>query len=324
MRRAAFGLLALLLMAAGPLAKDPVKVVGPARLAVAGGVVPYWSSADLGQAHAGITRALVIFHGLFRNAGEYYRQALETVRLGGASLETTLVVAPQFLAQPDRAAHMLPADMLVWGTNSWSDGEPAQGPAPVSSFQAIDALVQLLENRRLFPDLQTIVLAGHSAGGQMVQRYAVVGQGGDRVRYVVANPSSYVYFSADRPGKVAGCPRFNDWKYGLGGGLIPAITASPAALEARFAGRDVTYLLGTADNDPALAVLDKSCAGEAQGADHLSRGRAYFAMLQAREGAALRQRLFEVPGVAHNESRMFHSACGLRALLDTPGCADGK
>jgi pimeloyl-ACP methyl ester carboxylesterase len=323
-RGALAALLALLLMAAGPSAKDPVKAVGPARLAVGAGMLPYWSSSDLTQPHPGITRALVIFHGLFRNAGDYYAQALETVRLGGASTDTTLVVAPQFLAEVDRVSHTLPATTLAWGTNSWSDGEPAIGPAPISSFQAIDALVQTLEDKHLFPALTTIVLAGHSAGGQMVQRYAVVGQGGEGVRYVVANPSSYVYFTAERPGPTSACPGFNAWKYGFAGNLIPYITQSPADLEKRFAARTVTYLLGTADNNPALPVLDKSCAGEAQGTDHLSRGLAYFAALKARDGANLHQRLIEIQGVAHNESRMFHSTCGLAVLLGTPGCPDAN
>ncbi len=324
MRRALAGLLALLLMAAAPSAKDPVKAIGPARLQVGAGVLPYWSSADLTRPHPAITRALVIFHGLFRNADGYYAQALETLRRGGATTETTLVVAPQFLAEVDRSTHHLPADTLAWGADTWSDGEPALAPAPISSFQAVDALVQTLENKRLFPTLATIVLAGHSAGGQMVQRYAVVGQGGAGVRYVVANPSSYVWFSADRPGPTAACRGFNTWKYGLAGGLIPYITQSPATLERRFATRNVTYLLGTADNDPALPVLDKTCAAEAQGTDHLSRGRAYFAALKTREGASLNQRLIEIPGVAHTESRMFHSACGLAALLGTKGCPDAS
>ncbi len=324
MKCALLGVLALLLMAAGPSAKDPVKDIGPARLPVSTGVLPYWSSADLTQPHQAITRALVIFHGLFRNAGGYYAQALETLRLGHATTDTTLVVAPQFLAEVDRTAHHLPADTLAWGTNGWSDGEPARAPAPISSFQAIDTLLQTLQDKHLFPALATIVLAGHSAGGQMVQRYAVVGQGGPGVRYVVANPSSYVWLTADRPGPTASCPGFNSWKYGLAGRLIPYITQSPATLEQRFAMRDVTYLLGTDDNDPALPVLDKSCAAEAQGTDHLSRGRAYFAALKAREGAALHQRLIEIQGVAHNEGRMFRSPCGLAALLGTSGCPDAN
>ena len=54
--------------------------------------------------------------------------------------------------------------------------------------------------------MKTVIVAGHSGGRQLVQRYAVAGRGdgalvkaGIHVRYVVANPSSYVYFSPERP-----------------------------------------------------------------------------------------------------------------------------
>jgi hypothetical protein len=49
-------------------------------------------------------------------------------------------------------------------------------------------------------------------------------------------------------------------------------------LERRYVGRDVVYLLGTADNNPNHWELDKSCAGEAEGADRYTRGVIFFAI----------------------------------------------
>jgi hypothetical protein len=179
----------------------------------------------------------------------------------------------------------------------------------------------------LLPDLATVVVAGHSAGGQLVLRYAIVGRGeaallarNVHVRYVVANPSSYLYFSDDRPEKVdvTACPRFDRWKYGLAD--APAYVRDTAGVEERFARRDVVYLLGTADVNPDQADLDKSCGGEAEGPNRLARGTAYFAYLKARHPDGFKQRLALVPDVAHQGSRMFNSACGLTALFDRPGC----
>lgn len=216
-------------------------------------------------------------------------------------------------------------------------GEPAHGPAPVSSFEAIDAILTRLADRTLFPHLKTVVVAGHSGGGQVVERYAVVGKGeaalaakGVHVRYVVANPSSYVYFSADRPlpaggtgpfADAAACPAFNHWKYGFEAPPPYVAGMTVAALESRFVARDVIYLLGTADIDPNHPALDKSCAGEAEGPYRLARGHAFFAYLQARHPTGLAHRLWEVPGVAHDGGKMLGSACGLAALFDKPGCA---
>ncbi len=49
------------------------------------------------------------------------------------------------------------------------------------------------------------VIAGHGMGGDFVQRYAAFGQAPDilekegiGVRFIVANPSSYLYFTASR------------------------------------------------------------------------------------------------------------------------------
>lgn len=190
-----------------------------------------------------------------------------------------------------------------------------------------DAILSHLADRTLLPDLAEVVIAGHSAGTQMVQRYAVVGRGeaaldarGIRVRYVVANPSSYLYFSDDRPVPVAPstCPDFNRWKYGLAG--APRYVGGTAGLEARYVARDVIYLLGTADTNPHHPALDTSCAGEAEGPYRLVRGQDYFTYLKVRHPEGLRQRVALVPGVAHNGGQMFGSACGLAALFDRPGC----
>ena len=79
-------------------------------------------------------------------------------------------------------------------------------------------------------------------------------------------------------------------------------------------------LLGRRDDDPKLAVLDKSCAAEAQEPTHLARGRAFFRLLQARYPAARRQHLHEIAGVGHDEAGMLTSACALAAIYDTRPC----
>jgi hypothetical protein len=86
----------------------------------------------------------------------------------------------------------------------------------------------------------------------------------------------------------------------------------------------VIYLLGTADTDPHHPDLDVSCQGGAEGPYRFARGTAYFAYLKARHAEGFSQRLWEVPGVAHDERGMFHSSCGMEALFDIPGCASAQ
>jgi pimeloyl-ACP methyl ester carboxylesterase len=332
-----------LCLVGGTLALEtpPVKVVVDSRIVVRGaageGLLPVAVSQDWSRPLPEVSRAVVVIHGAHRTADHYFRM---TTRLAPDS--RTLIVAPQFLLERDIAAHSLPDAVLRWGRGDWATGGDAAGPVAVSSYEAIDALLLILADRSRFPNLTRIVLAGFSGGGQLTQRYAAVGRGTDALtgrsiapRYVVGSPSSYLYFTEDRPrpeggsGPFAGaaeCPNFNRWPYGFAGGL-PRYVAAPAggaaSLERRYAGRDVVYLLGTADNDPNHWELDKSCAGEAEGPDRYTRGVKFFRYLQGRNAAILRQRLWSAPGAGHDPELVFGSPCGRAALFDALGCQEG-
>ena len=195
--------------------ESPVRVVADARLSVGTGVLPIYLSHDWSTALPGVTRAVIVLHGRRRDADTYRRAAENAAFAAGTAAHGSLLIVPQFLADPDVLHHRLAPDMLRWTMQGWMGGDPAEAPAPVSSFDALDAIIDRLMDRAKFPHLGTIVVAGHSGGGQVAQRYAVLGQGGDRaeaaglaVRYVVANPSSYVYFSPERPQADGGFARF--------------------------------------------------------------------------------------------------------------------
>lgn len=329
-------LLAALILAAAPVAclaatapnHRPVKAVGPARLTVTtpqgSGQLALYISADWAKPQPGIVRALVIVHGYTRDARGYFHTGEKAVALAGAQAAGTIVIAPDFLADIDVAAHHLPSSVLHWTTGSWESGQNALGPAPISSFAALDAIITRLADRTLFPNLREVVIAGHSGGGQVVQRYAILAPpppGGLAVRYVVANPSSYAYFDDWRPVAEASCPREDIWKYGMAHLPPYAGTANPVTLEQRYAARSVTYLLGTDDTNPNHPALDRTCMGEAQGPYRLARGLAFIMHLRARDPASRAQPVYLVQGVGHSAGRMFTAACGLTALFDKPGCA---
>ena len=313
---------------AGPH-RRPVAAVADRSLTVAPGAnLRLFASADLDVPHPEVTRAVIVLHGRLRDADVYYASALAAREAAGAAGAGALLVVPQFLSQVDWAGHALPADVLHWTLEGWQGGDDALGPQPLSSFDALDAILARLGDRARFPNLARIVVAGHSGGGQVAQRYAVLSRAGDAlaqrgvaVSYVVANPSSYAYFTPDRPGPTTGCPGYDHWKYGMRDLPRYAAGAAPAALEAAYVARPVTYLLGARDIDPDHRALDKSCMAEAQGPFRLARGQAYRAALKARH-PDLRQPLHVVPGVGHDGGRMLGSACGLAALFDAPGCGD--
>jgi pimeloyl-ACP methyl ester carboxylesterase len=156
----------------------PVKVIADARIAVGTqGELPLYVSSDWSVPLPAVTRAVLVLHGRLRNADVYYRSARAAQAAAGATGNATIVIVPQFLAGIDVEAHHLPTETLRWPREGWEGGEPAVGPAPASSFDALDAILARLADRRLFPNLKQVVVAGHSGGGQVVQRYAIAGRG---------------------------------------------------------------------------------------------------------------------------------------------------
>lgn len=291
------------------------------------GKLPLYLSVDWAQRMPDITRVLLVIHGALRNADTYLRAAREAVVAAGTAGRGTLLVVPQFLTELDHKENGLPDDILRWSKAGWMEGQPAKGPAPISSFDAIDTILLRLANAQTFPNLRHVIIAGHSAGAQLVQRYAVVGRGADTlarvgigVRYVVANPSSYLWFGEARPLPVtrATCAGFDRWKYGLLD--TPPYVEQTEGTEENYIARDVVYLLGEADNDPNHPLLDKSCAAEAQGANRYERGMNYLFSLELRHPNLVRHRIASVWNVGHDAARMFRSPCGLAALFDRPGC----
>ncbi|WP_207483257.1 hypothetical protein [Arenibaculum pallidiluteum] len=293
-------------------------------------------SADWTRPLPGIRRAVVVLHGRLRNADTYRRIVEAVLAEGGpAAMAATLVVAPQFLAPVDAAANALPAEILRWAPDSWQAGAEADGPAPVSAFEALDAVMARLADRALFPDLAAVVIAGHSGGAQLAQRYAAVGRGLDRleaagrqVRTVLANPGSYLYFGPERPDGAGGfalppreaCPGYDTWRYGLGDPPRYLDGVPPGRIEAAYAGRQVVYLLGAEDRDPEHHSLDRSCAARLQGPHRLARGWAFYRHLAARHPRLSTHRLIEVPGAEHDAREVLTSVCGRAALMDRAGC----
>src|SRR5262245_26291676 len=204
----------------------------------------------------------------------------------------------------------------------------------VSNFDFLDGMVLQVANR--FPNVKAIVHVGHSAGGQLVSRYSfgspvydVLRQRGIYVRYIIANPSSVLYFDRQRPDLISGkgfidyrsripvlaggeCREFNTYKYGLDG-MVPYMTRRPvSAMLASYRQRDVYMFQGTADVDTDADGLDKRCPGMLQGRFRLERGQRYHEYLGQFFGPEIYKHKFLVlsDGIAHSAGEMFRSATG--------------
>lgn len=284
--------------------------------------LPAFTTHQLRSGHSEVTRGLIVVHGNTRDADNYFDSGVAAVANGGAA-GTVVVVAPHFQTSDDDPG----ADEPFWSSAGWKRGHLSrpEGPVPrVSSYAALDRIVELLLNRTRFPALREIIVAGHSAGGQVVHRFAATS--GEQAaapadvqfRYIVTNPSTYLYLGSER--EVAGtfavpdteCGDYDDWHYGLRDRNSYADALAADTIRAQLSRRDVRILIG--DADTLSASLDISCGANLQGADRFSRGRILVRYMDARyDGHAHREMI--VPGVGHSSRSMWLSETGLDALF---------
>ena len=231
-----------------------------------------------------IQAIVVVVHGANRNADDYFCSMTKAVELQRRwPSEQVLVIAPKFIAETDDD-RSLDSHFLYWETNtdgSWRYGANSKGPSTISSYTALDTLIEGLWNQ--FPHAEQLVVVGHSSGGQMVQRWTVVTsvwKDHHRMRAIVANPSSYVYLTPLRyspssdpsdhesnshahGGVISGgrwhvpnreyCPQYNQWQWGLDGGgpleneYIQKALTNITLVKERYAQRHVIYMAGRLD-----------------------------------------------------------------------------
>ena len=321
----------------------------------AAGVLHYYVSLTPGADTGSLpTSALIAIHGHPRDANKTFEAAMTAARRANR-LNDMLIVAPVFQvptaeSQKCRTKGVPPAQEgdLVWTCASWIEGGVASNDNQFGSFDALDALV--VELIRQWPSLRRITVAGFSAGAQMVQHY--IGFADDdahvTLRYVVADPGSWLYFDRERPTPVqenepadwsvctasnaaacafrfraesSVCTELNEWKYGTD--AMPAhLKRSAEQARLHYARAKIHYLEGALDTGEGKGtfyrILDKSCAAEAQGPYRLQRGLAYAAYDRAKLAPDKARYVTLIPDCAHDVACVLPSEAARAALFGDP------
>ena len=294
------------------------------RVEIASGLfLPVFSTHLLSEGHPGVTRALVVVHGNNRNADTYFESGFMAAAEAGFG-PTTVVVAPHYQTDDDGPE----SDEPFWSSPGWKRGNLSrpEGPSPrVSSYAALETVVEQLLDANRFPAVQEVIVTGHSAGGQVLHRFAassLVEDGareGVSFRYVVANPSTYLYLGPQRldaNGEFTvpdgACEDYDEWHYGLLDRNTYAERLEADTIRALLTRRDVRILVG--DADTLSASLDVSCGANLQGRNRYERGLTLVAFMETLyEGHAHMQMV--VPGVGHSNRSMWLSEVGKNALF---------
>ena len=293
--------------------------------------VVYFRNHALSTYNPNIRRAVIAIHGAERGAQFQYNTMRDAACLPGTApcsrLNSTIIIAPHFMEEDDLAGYDLEDDGLFW-SSGWKFGDLSKDTTAhpradrISSYDVMDRIIHFLATGGSFPNLEDIVIAGHSAGGQYVNRYAAIspvetsiaGTGVD-VKYIIANPSSYVYFTDERvypgtmdtflephplwsslcpdpdccPDDPDPCPfTYDEYIYGLSGDLNTYVgdvvdDIGIPGIMTRYADKKVTILLGRLDKNPCDSSLDKSCGANLEGRYRLERGPVSYTHLRAHE-----------------------------------------
>jgi hypothetical protein len=90
----------------------------------------------------------------------------------------------------------------VYSEYGWIDGHKSRDLA-IYSYDTINFIIDRISNRSHFPNLKKITLYGFSAGAQIMIRHALVPRYKEdpsiSVRYVISDPSTYIYLNKKRP-----------------------------------------------------------------------------------------------------------------------------
>ena len=257
----------------------------------------------------------------------------------------------RFLSADGRCKDKLQPNEVSWscGGDSWRSGGNAISDPKLTSFDFMDELLRKLADKKIFPNLTQIAIAGHSAGGQFVNRYEMANRVADTlsgvtVSYVVSNPSSYAWPDATRPKPVNDAerdnavfgwkseephtnfsygpfdasenPKYDLWPYGLekrSGGYTANMTDEQ--LKKNLAARPTTYLLSQVDTLP-LGGFDGSPSAMAQGATRRARGEAFVKYVN--DTLQGHGKIVIIPECGHNDRCVYTTDSALAVIFPAP------
>lgn len=224
-----------------------------------------------------------VFHGMNRNADDY-RAGWESL----ADKDGLLIICPEFTETKYPGSRYYNTGNIMDKTN----GKGSLQPKDKWVFPAIDRIIRDVKVRMGAED-SPVAIFGHSAGAQMVHRYALFGGPTEAALIMPANAGWYTM------------PNMNTkFPYGLKG-----VPMTEAELKAAFA-KPVVILLGEADIQ-RTENLRQTPEADAQGENRFERGQHFYyqgSSEAARIGAEFNWQVVTVPGVGHNGDAMAKTA----------------
>jgi pimeloyl-ACP methyl ester carboxylesterase len=303
---------------APPTTTLPTIAKTSAYLQIGNGKVPYYRNRPLGAYDPRVTRAIIVVHGSGGNASGYFDRVNNVIP--STWKDKVFVIAPHFQEEGEAGSGEF------WWDGDWREGGDSGG---ISSYTVVDTMVAQLRSSN-FPNLKWVIITGHSAGGQFSQRYAAFTDidllpapngNGAFVKFVPANPSSYVYLNEFRlddnnwvvPQQDCSGEGYNEYKFGL-----DRLYDYAARRGADYARNHLPLckveLLAGEEDVVADSGFDDSCPAMWQGPTRYARAHIFDAFMDKFYGGN-HFSVTSVPGVGHDGTKMFASTEGKNALF---------
>ena len=143
---------------------------------------PVYANHPLDGNLSSIREVVFMQHGLQRNGNDDYTAGADLLQASGHNPDEVLLIAPNFPGTPDEGKGF--DGMPVWSVDGWIDGFNATN-APytdLSSLKVLNDLIGYVTDPARAPNVKRVTVAGHSGGGQIVQRYAVLNNVDEAIR----------------------------------------------------------------------------------------------------------------------------------------------
>ena len=293
-------------------------------------VQPYYiTSPDLYDP-AKVKRAIIIFPGKPRDSWKYANLVYNALAYAISQPDTyhinpgeVIILSPAVLNEDDKNTGGAEDNWVVYQRSNWEMGGISHAPpmnSSVTFYSVLDKMIGQLNNRTLYPNLNQVVVAGHSLGGQASLRYGMTRKQrhyDSNVRFWVGNPGSYTWLTTGIETKPNPSPitqnqedcsgTVDKWPYGFGNRSALTKYARtrifedvPAAINL-FRWRTVHYAFGLLDNGGG----DTHCEAQYQGYNHLQRGSNFvMSLANMPEGWPTNHSLSYVAGVSHQDYEM--------------------
>ena len=267
-----------------------------------------------------LTSAIIMVHGLNRNADDYFEYLMSTLQ-SEERQDETILIAPFYKFESESTG-----DDFYWSDKGWRAGRSSADPARITSFSAIDQLIAQLANRDRFPVLEDILVIGQSSGGLFTHLFAGATAAPEdhphlQFQFIVGE-SQYFYYadgrrvdeSSDQLFVPTGCTGYDIWPFGFRS-VPPDLTSiSKEDYNERFAQRPVTYLLGNGTgSDGSLNTTD--CSATLLGSSRFQRGQNMLTYMNLAFPEGHQHQKVIAQGISHEGSRMYQTP-EFRTLLN--------